>query len=146
MSGAEKAVSRHVRTGITAMNVTALQNGEPDRATERLRMAEQILFARRARSQFFDASLFAEPAWDIILDLYVAHCRQVQVSVSSLCIAAGVPETTALRWIKSMAAMGLLHRSADATDHRRTFVTLSADTIAKTEAFLDLRLRPGRRT
>jgi DNA-binding MarR family transcriptional regulator len=85
----------------------------------------QVIRARRLRSRFFDEDLFADPAWDMLLDLLQAEIAQHRVPVSSLCIAAAVPATTALRWIKSMTDAGLLIRRADPHDGRRVFVELA---------------------
>lgn len=85
-----------------------------------------ILRARRLREQIFGADdLFADPAWDIMLDLMAAHLENTKVSVSSLCIAAAVPPTTALRWIRQLTDKGLLVRQADPSDGRRIFIALS---------------------
>ena len=77
------------------------------------------------RAQYFPAKLFADPAWDMLLDLYAAQLERKPVSVSSLCIAAGVPTTTALRWIKAMTDDGLLVRKDDPQDGRRILIGLS---------------------
>lgn len=89
------------------------------------RMVRKLIAARRARSRFFDAALFADPAWDMLLDLVAAHGDGRQVSVTSLCIAAEVPATTALRWLKQMVDTGIFRRIADETDRRRAFIALS---------------------
>jgi DNA-binding MarR family transcriptional regulator len=86
----------------------------------------QVIRARRLRARFFDEELFADPAWDMLLDLLQAEIAQHRVPVSSLCIAASVPATTALRWIKTMTDVGLLKRRADPRDGRRVFVELSS--------------------
>ena len=52
------------------------------------------------------------------------------MSVTSLCIAAGVPPTTALRWIGQMLDLGLLVREQDDQDRRRAFIDLSEDGAA----------------
>ena len=39
--------------------------------------------------------------------------------MTSLCIASGVPPTTALRWIGQMTEAGLLERVEDESDRRR---------------------------
>jgi DNA-binding MarR family transcriptional regulator len=87
----------------------------------------QMIRARRLRARFFDETLFADPAWDMLLDLFQAELAQHRVPVSSLCIAAAVPATTALRWIKSMTDCGLFLRRPDPHDGRRVFIELSAD-------------------
>ncbi len=80
---------------------------------------------RQLRARFFDVGLFADPAWDILLDLTAARAEGRRVSVTSLCIASGVPPTTALRWIGQMTEQGLLQREEDLIDRRRAFVALS---------------------
>jgi DNA-binding MarR family transcriptional regulator len=87
-----------------------------------------VIRARRLRSRYFSEELFADPAWDMMLDLLQAEIAQLRVPVSSLCIAAAVPATTALRWLKTMVAQGLFLRRSDPHDGRRVFVELSADT------------------
>lgn len=84
-----------------------------------------IIRARRLRAHFFGAGLFADPAWDILLDLTAARLEGRSVAVSSLCIAAAVPATTALRWIKQLTETGLLRRVADPVDGRRVFIELT---------------------
>ena len=88
-------------------------------------LVRQVIRARRLRARFFDEELFADPAWDMLLDLFQAEIAQHRVRVSSLCIAAAVPPTTALRWIKTMTDAGLLLRRADPHDGRRVFVELA---------------------
>ena len=82
--------------------------------------------ARRMRAQFFEGELFADPAWDMLLDLFAAELERRRVSVSSLCIAAAVPPTTALRWIGTLHESGLFERQADPSDRRRAYIALSA--------------------
>lgn len=82
--------------------------------------------ARRLRDQHFVPGLFEDPAWDMLLDLYAAELEGAQVSVSSLCIAAAVPPTTALRWIGRMTDTGLFERRPDPFDRRRAFLGLTA--------------------
>ena len=89
-----------------------------------------VIRSRRLRSRFFTEELFADPAWDMLLDLTQAELAQHRVPVSSLCIAAAVPATTALRWIKSMTDAGLFVRRADPHDGRRVFVELSPQASA----------------
>jgi DNA-binding MarR family transcriptional regulator len=87
-----------------------------------------VIRARRLRARYFSEELFADPAWDMMLDLLQAEIAQLRVPVSSLCIAAAVPATTALRWLKTLVAQGLFIRRADPHDGRRVFVELAPDT------------------
>jgi hypothetical protein len=84
-----------------------------------------VIRARRLRARYFPEELFADPAWDMLLDLLQAEIAQLRVPVSSLCIAAAVPPTTALRWLKTMTQEGIFVRRADPHDGRRVFVELA---------------------
>lgn len=98
------------------------------------RLVRRIIRQRRLRAKYFGAEFFADPAWDMLLDLTAARAEHARVSVSSLCIASGVPPTTALRWIGQMTEAGLFERQEDETDRRRAFITLSdraADAMAR---------------
>jgi hypothetical protein len=98
------------------------------------RLVRKIIRQRQLRARFFEGDLFADPAWDMLLDLTAARVEHVRVSVTSLCIASGVPPTTALRWIGQMTDAGLLQRVDDETDRRRAFITLTdkaADAMAR---------------
>ena len=95
-----------------------------------------IIRARRLRDQFFRGGLFADPAWDMLLDLFAARLEGTRVAVSSLCIAAAVPATTALRWIKALTDRGLFVRSADPQDGRRVYIALSDEVARSLTAYL----------
>lgn len=102
-------------------------------ATERY--IRNMLKFRRHRDRFFTAELFADPAWDILLELYAAALGQQRVPVSKLCTAAAVPPTTALRWINLLEAEGLIDRKDDPIDARRKFVMLSAKALDAMDAY-----------
>ncbi len=89
-------------------------------------LARQTYDDRRRRSKIFQSDeLFGEPAWDILLDLFIAAKERRRVSVTSACIGSAVPSTTALRWITILERGGLLMREADPGDARRVYVRLS---------------------
>jgi len=87
-----------------------------------------LIKARRTRGRYLTPELFADPAWDILLDLLRAEIAHERISVSSACIAAAVPATTGLRWLRALERHGLVVRQRDLHDARRTFVVLSEDT------------------
>jgi DNA-binding MarR family transcriptional regulator len=99
------------------------------------RYIRTLLKMRRNRSRFFLDTLFADPAWDILLELFGAALGQYRVSVSNLCAAAAVPSTTALRWINQLQDEGMIDRRPDPTDGRRQFVTLSAKALDAMNAY-----------
>ena len=104
---------------------------------DRAKQVRKLIRKRRQRDQFFPSDLFADPAWDMMLDLYAAHYERREVSVSSLCIASAVPATTALRWIKTMVDDGRFVRVADPADGRRIIVSLADDTRRRLDEYFD---------
>jgi DNA-binding MarR family transcriptional regulator len=59
--------------------------------------------------------------------LYLAELSHQRVTITSLCAAAAVPPTTALRWIATLESKGLINRRADPFDGRRVFMSLSPE-------------------
>jgi len=99
----------------------------------------KVIRARRLRTKYFSEDLFADPAWDMLLDLLVAELSGLRTQVSSLCIAAAVPATTALRWLTSMVKEGIFIRRSDPHDGRRVFVELAPETsVALRNYFAEL--------
>jgi DNA-binding MarR family transcriptional regulator len=87
-----------------------------------------VIKARRLRSVFFEQELFADPAWDMMLELLHAELTHRRVQVSTLCTAAGVAPTTALRWLKTLVDKDLVVRRDDPFDGRRVYVELKSET------------------
>ena len=120
-----------------------LETGKPDsdgvsQASEQEIAAtlRAIIGARSLRNRFFPSQIFADPAWDILLDLARAKLEGQQVSVSSVCIAASVPMSTALRWVKQMTDANLLRRWTDPKDRRRDLIALTESTADRMREYL----------
>lgn len=103
-----------------------------------------ILKMRRNRARFFKADLFADPAWDLLLELFAAELGQQRITVTSACHGAAVPATTALRWIGQLESQGLLGRRPDPMDARRQFLMLSHDGLEAMNAYFKT-VPPGAR-
>lgn len=91
------------------------------------RSIRRILRARRARRCFMNGDLFADPAWDILLELFALRLEQRRIAVTSLCRVTDSPATTVLRWVAKLEAEKLIVRIPDPHDRRRSFVQLSRD-------------------
>jgi DNA-binding MarR family transcriptional regulator len=83
---------------------------------------------RRLREAALGAVLFSDPAWDLLLHLYVDTAAGRQVAVSGLCQSARVRPTTGLRWINLLVDAGLLVKADDPGDARRVFVAFAPGT------------------
>lgn len=107
-----------------------------DLEAEGQQIATWWLKARRMREDMFGPGFFADPAWDILLDLYTADARGECVQTSSLAFAARVPHSTAIRWAKIMTSAGLIDRHADPQDARRVHVKLSISARALMDEYM----------
>jgi DNA-binding MarR family transcriptional regulator len=114
------AQSAETRTGDQAAREEA-----PEISIDTVR---SLIRARRLRSRFFPDDIFADPAWDILLELFAADILQRRVSISDAAIASAVPPTTALRWLNRLVEAGMLVRHSDPRDARRVFVELTPET------------------
>lgn len=108
-----------------AGNEDGNEGGLPDL----LEQVRGMVKARRRRADFLDSDLFADPVWDILLDLTSARLEGSPVTVMSACAAAQVPTTTALRYLRQMEKMGLVKRTTDVADKRRVHVQITDKTF-----------------
>ena len=99
-------------------------------------MARRLYALRRRRDSSFGADLFSEPAWDLLLHLFVAWAEDRRESVSSACDGAGAPATTALRKLAQLEEGGWIVREGDPADARRSYVRLSARATKKMRSLL----------
>lgn len=88
-------------------------------------LVRNVIRLRRIRSKIFPEELFADPAWDILLVLFLMDLEGREIAVSPLCEAADAPPSTVLRWIRTLAERGLVIRRPDIHDGRRILVELT---------------------
>ena len=85
---------------------------------------------RMKRNDVIGVQLFRDPAWDMLLDLFAAHELGQRVSVSALCFASGVPQSTALRTVQRLEERDLLEREGDPEDLRRSWVRATPNVLS----------------
>lgn len=90
-------------------------------------LVKSVQLARKIRVGFFGDDLFGDPAWEILLELYACELEERRISVSSAGAAAGIPPTTALRWIAILETKNLAQRKGDPFDGRRAWISLTSD-------------------
>ena len=100
-------------------------------------MARYILRHRRRRETLFPSHYFADPVWDMLLDLFATQSMGQKLAASSLLVAASVPPSTALRRIRQLVEDGVLLATPDPHDGRRTFIALSDQSFRAVAAWLD---------
>lgn len=109
----------------TAKPIEALASAEPISLV--LTRAIRIYQDRRRRDQQFGplAEMFGEPAWDMLLDLFIAGESNRRLSVGDACIGAQINQTSGLRIIAALEELNLIVRTTDPHDGRRRFVDLT---------------------
>ena len=90
---------------------------------DRARLAYEISARRRST---LGPGLFADPAWNILLDLFLSDDGGRDLSVTAVCIGSRSSAATALRYITLLVERKLIDRIADEHDGRRTYVRLTA--------------------
>lgn len=98
----------------------------------------RLMRLRSLRDKFFAPGLFADPCWDILLDVMVHQLAGRTVSTSSVCLAAGVPMTTAMRRLQDLEETGLVRRVPDPEDGRRVLVEITDAAASRMARYLDL--------
>ena len=89
-------------------------------------MARRLYELRKVRDAMLGDALFSEPAWDILLDLFISEHEQRRLSVSAVCIGGRAPSATALRYLTMLQDADLVERTRDERDGRRSHVQLTA--------------------
>jgi len=106
-------------------------------------VARGLLWQRSVICRHFDATLFADPATNLMLFIYSAGLGAA-VSAGACCEAAGVPRTTGLRWIGNLEVQGLIQSTISDKDKRKTTISLTASgRHAMDECILELISSPG---
>jgi hypothetical protein len=94
--------------------------------TDYLALAQKIYTCRiKIESSPYGLSVFGDPAWNVMLDLFIAHLLGKVVCVKHTAVAGNIPVPTAIRWLSTLEKLSLVERRRDVIDRRRTFVSLS---------------------
>lgn len=107
------------------------------RLRQPLRLSEDhfvsLIYVRRARSALFGEGLFSDPAWDILLELHVAHLSKRTISLPELARAIETPLSTTERWVVELQNRGLVSVTTSPSDADRVQVELMQEAASKLE-------------
>jgi len=79
----------------------------------RLRICRLLVKERSRVGIHLGFELCPVPAWDMLLDLFIADHERRAVQIWSLCVASNIPTSTAHRKIGEMVDAGILAREAE---------------------------------
>lgn len=103
----------------------------------RLTIAHAWTSAQRARDRYFGEPLGRDPAWDILLALYISFAENQKECVKGICLASSAPATTVCRWIFVLEERGLVVRTPDPRDKRRVLLSLAPQGLERMNQALD---------
>jgi hypothetical protein len=110
---------------------TSRRESGPAAQSSVLAAAAEACAARRRLYALFGRRLFCDPSWDILLELFVSTLEGRKVTVSTACMAACAPTTTALRHIAYLVQEGLVVRRPHPADARSTYLELTPQAITR---------------
>ena len=119
--------NEHLRSADGAFDTAvpgALANAR--RSVRRLLLRRQLLGADW---------LFGEPAWDMLVELFIAHCEGAKVPTGALGIGSGLSSSSVQRLVQRLVDAELVVRAPDPGDGRRHFVSLSPEIAHRLTAY-----------
>lgn len=117
-----KSIEQRIRH--LGLDATEPSTKKPSQASQ-----ARILFQRRRDRDtlFSEFSLFGEPAWDMLIVLFIAAEEDREINLDSLCLEIALTAPTALRWISVLEANGLIERSTDLINISNTIISISTN-------------------
>ena len=130
-----KLLSGSERSGQPPANANMPRDGQDGRE-EFVRRARSIFEGRQLRSRYFSPSIFGEPAWDVLLVLYITEASSGRQTVGKLAEWINIPPTTVFRWVGWLEKERLVERQPHPTDRRVVFIRLVEKGRSALEAYL----------
>ncbi|MET4593027.1 MULTISPECIES: PAS domain-containing protein [unclassified Sphingomonas] len=121
-----------------------IQDGRQPSSTMRpealLKTARLTFEARRARTEIFSASLFADSAWDILLAAYISEAEGRVLGMADVATMLGMSVVNVTRWMRALSAEGLVdYEIGDDTQLANVAFRLSCDAHQRFERYLSER-------
>ena len=100
-------------------------SADPQAPIDLVARAREVLAVRKARRRYFPPDLFHEPAWEMLVALFIIYETDHSMNVKALVSCSDAPATTSQRWIDHLHKSGLIDRVTDTVDRRRIDISLS---------------------
>jgi DNA-binding MarR family transcriptional regulator len=109
---------------------------EPASGDDLLALAKSLLRALAEQPDFGARDIVFSPAWQLILELFVAQLEQKPVPVTNACLSLGTAQTTALRYLTDLERRGLIASISDPADGRRRLLRLTPQVESELRSYL----------
>jgi DNA-binding MarR family transcriptional regulator len=101
--------------------------------------AVRLLVDRQERECMFGSELFGDPAWAILLALYVAAESNPAVSPCRILKQVGCPESSGMRWLKCLEERALVRIERSDSEKRIETVSLTDRALYLLDTYLIVR-------
>lgn len=101
------------------------KDGRATTDQERLVRAARYHYSMRRRRDAMIGRVFGEPGWDMLLALFIARSEGRVTPVKNICLASETSTSTAMRRLERLLASGLICRTDDLVDARRSLIELT---------------------
>lgn len=118
---------------IQAEDVSAVLITDADRRNA----LQKIINLRKLRRTLFPNLSFGDPVWDIILTVSYDSKISRTSNVKSITVDSDLSNTTALRYLDILARRGVVNKSNDPSDGRRSLISLTDESLDLVDALLD---------
>ncbi|MFN3946405.1 MAG: winged helix DNA-binding protein [Allosphingosinicella sp.] len=122
-----------LRDRISALEGSVL---EAERETQHSEIARRLLEELRGREAVLPAGLVSDPAWEMLLELYIARAEGRETSVADILKPCRIASASGFRWIERLERLDLLVRRRSTSDKRAVSVALTDAGADKMTALL----------
>lgn len=124
---AAQALLDEIRVTSGCEEFRPLTRDPAERIETALETAQRAYRDRAARTDYVGTKeIFGEPAWDVMLELFISQTKDEKVSVKSACINSDAPASTTMRWLMVLEQHGLISTAQDPDDPKRCLIHLTA--------------------
>lgn len=129
----------------TRRPIADAQEAPDGSAAEVIALARRAVAARRQRNRHFDPVLFSNPAWDMLLNLFVAEADGRPMTVLDGCTVSAMPQSVTLRWLGYLKQEKMVVEFNEPRQSRQTLLRLSPQTRDTIAAYFSVLagLEPG---
>ncbi|MEO5706422.1 MAG: hypothetical protein ABIT10_08955 [Alteraurantiacibacter sp.] len=99
--------------------------------------ADLISLQRQRRTDFIDGNVLSEPAWDMLLNLFMQYAGAAKMTTDSLAIAAKVSPDKACQTITALEALGYVSCSASIVNPDVTLIGLTKTGVLRMGQYLE---------
>jgi hypothetical protein len=97
-------------------------------------LAASLLEFRRERAEILPTELFSEPAWDLLLELFIADAEGRRITARGVAKRSNISHSLMSRWLRHLSKIGYI--VGDGSGDLDDMLTLSAQAMHRMEQII----------